>query len=120
MLIRRAVLICLVLLCVFGALRAAAQAGGSISGLVKYASGAVVPGVAATLTNTAIGTQITATTDAQGAYSFPNVPVGHYDLAFTLEGFRPLKRTAISVDIDSRLQIDASLEVGGQSEVVSV
>ncbi|HEX4348092.1 MAG TPA: TonB-dependent receptor [Vicinamibacterales bacterium] len=120
MYIRRGALICLVFLCLAGVQRAAAQAGGSISGTVKDVSGGVVPGVMATLTNAAIGTQTNAMTDAQGVYSFPNVPVGRYDLVLTLDGFKPVKRAAIAVDIDSRLQIDMTLEVGGQSEVVSV
>src|SRR5579862_3755644 len=97
-----------------------AQAGGSIAGTVKDASGGVVPGATVTLINTAIGTAFTATTDGQGAYSFPNVPVGRYDLTITLDGFKPLKRNGLAVDINSRLQIDGALEVGAQTETVTV
>lgn len=97
-----------------------AQAGGSISGTVKDQTGGVIPGASVVLMNTALGTSFDAVTDAQGAYSFPNVPVGRYDLTITLEGFKPLKRTGLAVDINSRLQIDGTLEVGGQTETVTV
>src|SRR5262245_53518476 len=59
-------------------------------------------------------------TDGQGLYSFPKLPVGKYDLTLQIEGFRPLKRTGVQVDADSALQINATLEVGGQSESVTV
>lgn len=97
-----------------------AQAGGSISGIVKDQTGGVIPGATVVLMNTALGTSFDTVTDAQGAYSFPNVPVGRYDLTISLEGFKPLKRTGLSVDINSRLQIDGTLEVGGQTETVTV
>ena len=94
-------LISLALFVSFGALPLVAQAGGSISGTVKDASGAVMPGVTVTLTNVALGTQSVAMTDGQGVYSFPNVPVGRYDLSMPIDGFKPQKRTGIAVDTDS-------------------
>jgi hypothetical protein len=99
---------------------ASAQAGGSLTGTIKDPSGAVIPGATVTLANSALGNQLTTVTDGQGAYSFPNVPVGRYDLTITLEGFKPQRRAGLAVDINSRLQIDATLEVGGQSETVTV
>jgi len=97
-----------------------AQAGGSISGTVKDSTGGVVPGVAVTATNVALGTQTTVTTDTQGLYSFPRLPVGRYDLTIQLEGFKPQKRTGLAVSADSALQENATLEVGGQTETVTV
>ena len=109
--------------CVFALLGvgiAAGQAGGSISGTLKDPTAAVVPGVTLTLSNTALGTQIVTTSDGQGAYAFPNVPVGRYDLLITLGGFTPVRRTGLAVDIDSRLQVDVTLALGEQSETVTV
>jgi hypothetical protein len=99
---------------------AGAQAGGSISGTIKDQTSAVIPGAAVILTNKLLGTEVVIVSDSRGGYSFPNIPVGRYDLTFTLEGFRPLKRTGIAVDINSRLQIDATLELGAQTEMVTV
>ena len=57
-----------------------AGVGGSISGTVKDASGGVVPKATVTATNTDTGIKQTAATDDKGFYSFPSLPVGHYDL----------------------------------------
>jgi hypothetical protein len=99
---------------------ASAQAGGSIAGTIKDPTGGVVPGATVAVTNTAISTQFTTVSDAQGIYSFPNLSVGRYDLTITLDGFKPSRRTGLAVDINSRLQVDATLEVGEQTETVTV
>src|SRR5690349_2135761 len=70
-----------------------AQVGGSLSGTVKDQSGGVIPGVTITATNTSIGTMFTSTTDGQGHYAFPKLPVGHYDVTVQLEGFKAQKRS---------------------------
>ena len=91
-----------------------------MSGTIRDSTGAVLPGVSVSAVNEALGNQFLAVTNGQGAYSFPNVPVGRYDLTFTLEGFRPQRRAGLAVDINSRLQIDATLEVGGQNQTIIV
>src|SRR5271170_2552860 len=49
---------------------------GGISGVVSDATGAVIAGAMVTATNTAQGLQTKTTTDAQGFYNFPRLPVG--------------------------------------------
>src|SRR5438132_10015111 len=109
-------------LLVFGTLVAAvsAQVGGSISGTVKDPTGGVTPGVTVTAMNTVLGTQVVVVTDAQGFYSLPKLPVGRYDLTFQIEGFKPLRRAGVVVDTDAALQVNATLEIGSQSETVMV
>jgi hypothetical protein len=97
-----------------------AGTGGSISGTVKDSSGAVVPKAAVTATDTNTGIRQTTTTDSKGFYSFPSLPVGLYDLEFNGGGFRPYRRTGIVIDTDSDLIVDAALEVGGRTDVVTV
>jgi carboxypeptidase family protein len=99
---------------------ASGQVGGSLSGGVKDPSGAVVPGVTVTATNTILGTVFATTTDGRGLYSFPKLPVGRYDLTMQIDGFKPQKHTGVQVDADSALQINATLELGEQSETVTV
>jgi len=99
---------------------ASAQVGGSVSGTVKDESGGVMPGVTVTATNIALGRQAVVVTDAQGFYALPKLPVGSYDVLFQLDGFKPLKRTNVTVDADAALQVNATLQVGQQSEVVDV
>jgi hypothetical protein len=99
---------------------ASAQVGGSVSGTVKDQTGGVMPGVSVTATNSVNGNKVDTTTSGQGAFSFPKLPVGRYDLLFTLDGFKPLNRTGIAVDADSVLQENVTLELGEQSELVTV
>jgi hypothetical protein len=97
-----------------------AGTGGSISGTVKDSSGAVVPKAAVTATDTNTGIRQTTTTDSKGFYSFPSLPVGLYDLEFNGGGFRPYRRTGIVIDTNSDLIVDAALEIGGRTDVVTV
>jgi Carboxypeptidase regulatory-like domain len=102
------------------ALASSAATSGSISGTVKDPSGAILPGVALTLKNTALGTEYKTTTDARGYYSFPNLPVGAYDLALELPSFETQKKSSIAVDMDSALQIDFAMQVAAQNQSVVV
>ena len=69
-----------------GPIAASAQVAGSISGTVRDTSGGVIPGATVTATNTALGTQVTVTTNGQGFYSLPKVPVGRYELGISRAG----------------------------------
>jgi hypothetical protein len=99
---------------------ARAAAGGSISGTVKDHSGAVVPKAAVTATNTDTGVRQVVTTNATGAYSFPSLPVGHYDINITAAGFKAYRRASITLDVNGALFVDAVLELGESSEAVTV
>jgi Carboxypeptidase regulatory-like domain len=97
-----------------------AFAGGSISGTLKDPTGAVIPGVKLTLINTALKSQFNATTDAQGFYSFPALPVAHYDMTIEATGFQSQQKTDLAVDADSALRVDVVLQLAAQSEDVTV
>ncbi len=106
---------------VFGsAPSATAAVTGSISGTVTDATGAVIPGAAVTLLNTAQGIQSKTTTDGKGFYSFPRLPVGHYDLQIESDGFRPQKRADLVVDSDSAIRVDATLQLSAKVEEIVV
>ncbi|HXW54755.1 MAG TPA: carboxypeptidase regulatory-like domain-containing protein [Candidatus Cybelea sp.] len=93
---------------------------GSLSGLVRDPSGAAVAGATLTLENVALKTRYKAVSDGQGFYSFPTIPVGRYDLTIEATGFKTEKKRNLIVDTDAALTVDASLEVGAESETVTV
>ncbi len=93
---------------------------GSISGTLKDPSGAVIPGVSLTVTNTAQGIQRKTTSDDKGFYIFPSLPVGRYDLEAQVEGFRSAKRNGLVIDADSALHIDLTVEMIEKIEEVTV
>src|SRR2546421_497334 len=86
-----------VLLLLSYAPRAFAQASGtaSVQGTVTDSTGAAVGAATVTLTQTATGTSRTTTTDRQGIYALPNIPVGPYSLAVTASGFQSFTQTGV-------------------------
>ena len=83
-----------------------AFAASSISGVVKDPSGAAIPGAQLTLIETARKTKFSTTTDGQGFYSFPALPVGHYDLTIEAAGFQTRQKKNLSVDTDAALRLE--------------
>ena len=92
----------------------------SISGTVKDASGASVPGATVTATNTDTAVYETQTSNAQGYYSFQSLPLGKYTIEFQQKGFKAYRQTGITLDVNSALLVDANLQVGQTNVVVEV
>ncbi len=102
------------------ALQMHAATGGSISGRLLDPSGAAISGAALKLVNTGLQTTYQVTSDKQGFYSFPNLPVGHYELTISADGFTTQRKTNLMVDTDSALRVDATLAVGGRADNITV
>jgi hypothetical protein len=110
-------------LCAVGVLSAAlvwASVGGSITGTVKDPAGRVIPNAEVTLREANTGLTHHAHSDSRGFYSFPVLPVGHYDLQVQATGFSGYQRTGVALDTNAALTLDASLQVGGVAQTVSV
>ncbi len=97
-----------------------AATGGSISGVITDPSGAVIPGATLVLVNTARGTAYTVVSGSDGMYTFPNLPVGPYKLTITAPGFGPQERSGLAIDTDVAVEVDATLSLGKQSELLTV
>jgi hypothetical protein len=93
---------------------------GSITGNVTDQQGAAIPGATVTATNTGTGLNVNAVTDANGSYTFRNLPPGIYDLNASLEGFRALNQTGLRVSAGNPVRVDLKLEVGALAETVNV
>lgn len=91
-----------------------------LQGTVRDATGAVLPGVVVTATDTATTTETTVHTDNAGQYVFPRLRPGTYDLVLQLTGFGPHRRTAIEVPVATPVTVDVVLEVGELAQEVSV
>jgi hypothetical protein len=97
-----------------------AQATSQISGTVKDASGAVVAGAQITVTQTATGVTRSATSDADGVYSLPSLPIGPYQMEVKKEGFSTYVQSGIVLQVASAPTIDPVLKVGSVSQSVQV
>jgi hypothetical protein len=91
---------------------------GEIRGTVS-AAGAVVPGVAVTLTNIDTGETKDFVTNQDGIYDTVSTPAGNYNISFTAKGFKKLVRGPIALQVDVITE-NANLEVGAVSETITV
>src|SRR5438045_2387954 len=97
-----------------------AQATAQISGTVKDQSGAVLPGVAITVTQTETEISRPTLTNETGSYILANLPLGPYRLEAALAGFRTFVQTGIVLQVNSSPVINPTLDVGQVSEQVEV
>ena len=99
----------------------AAQTGtGRIVGVVKDATGGVVPGAIVRATHEPTGITSETVTKEAGGYVFPSLSVGPYTLVVELQGFATVTSTKNVLTVGSELRIDAVLHPGGLSEAVTV
>ena len=75
---------------------ASAQATAQLSGTVRDESGAVLPGVTVSVTQTDTGFTRTSVTEGTGAYVMPNLLTGPYRLEASPQGFRTYQQTGLS------------------------
>lgn len=99
---------------------ARAQVGGKITGIVKDQTNAVIPGATVVALNIATGVKHETTTSAQGSYSFPIVPLGQYEIDVTAQGFKPNQTQGLTININTALTVDVTLELTGQKQTVTV
>ena len=101
---------------------AAAQTAqvGQVAGEVKDASGAILPGATVTLTSEERGFSRMTTTDAQGRYLFPVVPLGRYSVEVSLAGFERVLLTGNLVESERTTNVPASLKLATQEVAVTV
>src|SRR6266403_1459934 len=93
---------------------------GDIDGTVTDQSGAMLPGAALTLTDQANGTVRKTTSNAQGSFSFLNLPVGTYTITATKEGFKALSQKDVAVHVATVTTPTLGLEIGAATEMVTV
>src|SRR5438477_12822028 len=87
-----------------------AQATAQISGTAKDQSGAVLPGVEITVTQTDTGIARTAVTNENGSFVLPNLPLGPYRLEASLPGFRTFAQTGIVLQVNSSPTVNVVID----------
>src|SRR5213594_3215175 len=97
-----------------------AQGTAQISGTVKDQTGAVLPGVEVTATQTDTGVARSTVSNETGSFVLPNLVVGPYRLEAALGGFRTFVQNGIVLQVNSSSVANPVLEVGQVSEQVEV
>jgi len=93
----------------------------SIAGVVKDASGAVLPGVTVEAASPVLIEKVrTTVTDSEGRYQLAELRPGTYTLTFTLAGFTTFKRDGLQLTPNFAATINADLKVGELTETITV
>src|SRR5215211_7759603 len=114
--------IVLIVFSLFAATAAFAQGQtGSIAGVVKDASGAVLPGVTVEAASPALIEKVrTVVTDGDGQYKIVGLVPGAYSVTFTLTGFNAVKRDGIELTSSFTATVNADMRVGSLEETITV
>lgn len=93
---------------------------GTIQGLVKDPSGAVIPGAKVQIIRIDTNSTIELTTNGEGLYTAPNLPAANYRVVVEKPGFGTFKREPVEVQPRAQASIDVLLQPGGVNESVTV
>jgi hypothetical protein len=97
------------------------SAQSAINGVVRDASGAVMPGVSVEASSDVLIEKTrTVTTDSEGRYSIVDLRPGTYTVVFTLTGFSTIRREGVELPANFTSTINADLKVGALEESVTV
>ena len=91
----------------------AQQPTAILTGVVTDSAGAVIPNASVSATNTATNIQRVVTSNANGVYTIPNLPVGTYQVRVSAQGFQEkLSESAVALQVGQTVTLDAQLPVG--------
>ena len=116
---RKHILVALSCALLFALPTAAQEQRGSIEGVVKDASGAVIPG-ALVEAKSPTGVTLSATSDASGGFRLPSLPPGKYNVTASLPGFTSRNVDDVNVYLGQIKKVDFTLPVSGVAETVMV
>ena len=105
---KRQIWICVLVALVFSVNSTAlwAQSTAQMNGTVTDQSGAILPGVEVTATQTETGSVRSALTNETGSYILPNLPIGRYRLEAALPGFRTFAQSGIVLAVGSNSTVN--------------
>jgi hypothetical protein len=116
-----AALVCVFSLFICGVITYAQNVTGTISGTVSDPKGGTVAGVKITITNTEQKIVVRETkTDDHGQYVAASLPVGRYSVTAEIDGFKKSTQTGVVLNVDDKLAVNITLEVGAISVEVTV
>src|ERR1041384_4138462 len=107
---RKSVYAVCVLLCLFLSINGFGQSvNATVGGTVADATGALIPGVTVTATNTGTGIASTTVSNESGAYSFPALQPGTYKISAELPGFQTQTMTGVQLGGAQQVRMNFTL-----------
>jgi len=98
----------------------AQSTSGAISGVVTDESQGVLTNATVTARNVGTNESRTATTDNEGRYRFPNLPVGNYEITIQARGFAKLLRSGVELLLNQDAVVNVVLKPSAVEEVITV
>ncbi len=111
---------CLFLLWMTATLTVAQMPTATLLGVVKDASGALVPGAALTARNVDTGQSRTSVTEANGSYRISALPVGNYEIRVEHPGFQSTVHSGLTLTVSQEAVVNFTLQVGAVEQTVAV
>jgi hypothetical protein len=93
---------------------------GTISGTVRDQSGGVIAGAAVSVRNLDTNLSRSGTTEADGRYNFPGLPVGRYELTAEVKGFAKYVRGPITLVLNQEAVVNPEMQPAATRETVTV
>jgi carboxypeptidase family protein len=93
---------------------------GTILGTVTDSSGAAIAAATVTVKNTGTGLTRAVSTQVDGSYSVPELPIGTYTVTVTLTGFKSGVVSGITLDVSSEFRADVTLQTGSVAQTIEV
>src|SRR5437899_1865428 len=113
----RALLLCLLFL---GVSSQAFGQNATVVGTITDPSGAAVANATITITHTETGQAYHLTSNGDGQYVAPDLPIGHYNIKVEATGFKAAEQKGVVLQVGDRTRLDYQMAVGGASETVTV
>jgi len=108
------------LVCLGPWLASAQEVSAGITGRITDSSGGSIVGATVTAKDQDRGTEWPTTSNEDGIYNFPRIPVGTYSLKIEAKGFKTSLQPALTLEVNQRARLDVKMEVGGITETVTV
>ena len=105
---------------VFATFIAAQTTSTEILGTVTDSTGAVVPAARVTLVRVATNERRETLTNSSGGYSFPLIEIGEYSIKAEAQGFKPMEKTGVAVQLQQRARVNFELSIGDTRETIEV
>ncbi|HKE03239.1 MAG TPA: TonB-dependent receptor [Blastocatellia bacterium] len=91
-----------------------------VTGRISDQSGAVVPGAQVTVTNQKTGIGRDSVSNGEGYFTIPLLPPGEYRIAVKKDGFKPVVRPDVALNVEQVARLDFTLETGAVSDTVTI
>ncbi|MCU1242888.1 MAG: hypothetical protein JWO71_3614 [Candidatus Acidoferrum typicum] len=107
-------------LLIFGISSQAFGQNATVVGTITDPSGAAVANATITITHTETGQAYHLTSNSDGQYVAPDLPIGHYNVKVEASGFKVAEQKGVVLQVGDRIRLDYQMSVGGASETITV